>query len=172
MQTKILLPTLCLGIGLSGTALAAENPLYIGLKAGKMVIDVPEYVDANSTGFVVGYKIFDNTSGSFAVEGEYTKSTQENITVSNVTGKWDIDTLAVYLAYRSGGDLYLKGKIGYLRENINVSIVGASISGSDNGLSAGIGGGWKLGKKAALELEYTIIEQDANFISVGVNFSF
>lgn len=172
MQAKILLSVLCLGIGLSGATLAADNPFYIGLKAGKLMIDVPEYVDANSTGFVVGYRIFDNASGSFAVEGEYTKSTQENITVSNVTGKWDMDTLAVYFAYRSGGDLYLKGKIGYLNEDVNVSIAGASISGSDNGLSAGIGGGWKFGKKAALELEYTIIEQDANFISVGVNFSF
>ncbi len=137
-----------------------------------MMIDVSEFEDADSAGLVVGYKISDSASGSLAVEGEYTNSSTADITVLGVTGKWDIDTLAVYLAYRSGGDLYLKGKVGYLDEDINANIVGVSISGSDSGLSVGIGGGWKIGKKSALELEYTIIEEDANFLSLGVNFSF
>jgi len=33
----------------------------------------------------------------------------------------------------------------------------------DAGLSYGIGGGFKLGNKLALEAEYTIVEQDVNY---------
>jgi hypothetical protein len=172
MKAKILLFILCSGIGFSGPALAAGSPFYLGLKAGRMMVDVSEFEDANSVGLVAGYKFFDGASGSLAVEGEYTNSSSADITVLGVTGKWDIDTLAVYLAYRSGGDLYLKGKIGYLDEEISASIAGFGISGSDSGLSVGIGGGWKIGANSALELEYTMIEEDVNFLSLGVNFSF
>lgn len=172
MQTKTLIFALCAGLTFSATAQAADSPLYLGLKAGKVMIDISAYDDANSTGLVLGYKISDNADGSLAVEGEYTKSSTADITVLGIKGEWDVDTLAVYLAYRSGGDLYFKGKVGYLNEDINVNIVGATISGSDSGMSYGVGGGWKLGKKAALELEYTVIEEDANFVSLGVNFNF
>lgn len=172
MQTKKLISALCLGIGLSGPVMAAESPWYAGIKAGTMSVDVSAYEDATSMGLILGYRLSDNSSGSLAVEGEYTNSSSENITVLGISGKWDVDTLAVYLAYRTGGDLYFKGKIGYLNEDVNVNIAGASISGSDSGASYGIGGGWKFGKTNAVELEYTIIETDVDFISLGVNFGF
>lgn len=173
MKTRNAITALCLGVSLlSVSAFAADSPLYVGIKGGTMMVSPSEFEDANSFGLVLGYKLFDNPSGSLAVEGEFTNSSSEKITILNVTGKWDIDTKAVYLAYRTSGDLYFKGKIGYLDEDVNVNIAGASISGSDSGASYGIGGGWKLGKSSALELEYTIIETDVDFISLGVNFSF
>ena len=170
MKAKILLFISFLGIGFSGSALAAGSPFYLGLKVGSMMVDVSEFEDADSVGLVAGYKIYDNASGSVAIEGEYTNSSSADI--NGIPGKWDIDTLAVYLAYRSSGDLYFKGKIGYLDEDISASAFGTSISGSDSGLSVGVGGGWKIGTKSALELEYTMIEEDVNFLSLGVNFSF
>lgn len=172
MQIRLLITGLCVVTGLSGQAMAVENPWYVGLKAGTMSVDVSAYEDATSLGLLLGYKLSSDSNGSLAVEGELTNSSSENITVLGVTGKWDIDTLAVYLAYRTGGDLYLKGKVGYLDEDVNVNIAGASISGSDSGASYGIGAGWKFGKSNAVELEYTIIETDVDFISLGVNFGF
>jgi hypothetical protein len=153
--------------------MAAESPFYLGLKAGKMMVDPAEFEDATSSGLVfVGYKFSNNPGGSLAIEGEYTNSSSENITILGTTGKWDIDTIAVYVAYRTGGDLYFKGKAGYLHEDVSANIAGASISGSDSGLSLGIGAGLKIGKSNALELEYTIVEEDVSFLSLGFNFGF
>ena len=172
MKTKTLIFLLCSGAGFSVPALAADNAFYLGIKGGKMVVDLPEYNDNSSTGLVLGYKISDGSSGSVAVEGEFTESSKADITVLKLTGKWDIQTQAIYLATRIGGDLYFKAKVGYLNEDVNVDIVGANIAGSDSGLSAGLGLGWKLGKKAFIELEFTIIEQDIGFGSFGAHFSF
>ncbi|MBI3545191.1 MAG: porin family protein [Gammaproteobacteria bacterium] len=172
MKIKSLIFAVCLTVVSPAAVLAADNPLYVGLKGGVMMVDLSEYDQATSAGVVLGYKIFGNADSSLAIEGEYTTSSSADINVLGFKGKWDIDTWAAYLAYRIGGDMYFKGKVGYLNEDINVDIVGANISGSDSGLSVGIGVGWKLGKKNALELEYTVIEQDVNFVSLGVNFSF
>jgi len=43
---------------------------------------------------------------------------------------------------------------------------------SDSGLSLGIGVGYQFNNKISTELEYTIIEEDIDFISLGVNYSF
>ena len=172
MYAKKLAFVFCIGLGLSGPVLAAGNPFYVGVKGGTMMVDLSEYDDASSLGVLLGYRITDDSSGSVAVEAEFTNSSSSDITVLGKTGNWDINTFAGYLTYRTPGNLYLKGKIGFLNEDINVNIVGANISGSDSGLSIGVGGGWKLGTNAALELEYTVIEQDINFLSLGVNFSF
>lgn len=172
MHTRNLACAFCAGLAFSGPVLAAGNPFYVGVKGGTMMVDLSEYDNASSAGVLLGYRITDDTSGSVAVEAEFTDSSSADITVLGMTGKWDINTFAGYLAYRSPGDLYFKGKIGYLNEDLNVNIVGANISGSDSGLSIGVGGGFKLGTNVALEAEYTVIEQDVNFLSLGVNFSF
>lgn len=153
-------------------AQAADNPLYVGLKGGLMMVDLSEYDDATSAGVVLGYKIMQNNDGSLALEGEFTTSSSADIQVLGVKGKWDIDTWAAYLAYRVGGDMYFKAKAGILNEDVNVDIAGANISGSDSGLSVGVGVGWKFDKKNSLEVEYTVVEEDVNFVSVGVNFAF
>ena len=172
MKTKSLILSLSLVMSFAAPAMAADNPLYLGLKGGKMMVDVSEFDDTSTAGIVLGYKLLDKQGGSLAIEGEYTNSSTADINVLNVTGQWDIDTWAVYAAYRTPGNLYLKAKAGVLHEKINASSVGASISGSDTGLSAGIGAGWRVGKKAALEFEYTVIEQDVNFVSLGVIINF
>jgi hypothetical protein len=168
MKTKLLLTALCLGASLSAPAMAVENPLYIGLTAGKMMVDLDGLDDANSTGILMGYRFTDE----LAVEGGFTKSSSANFTVQGVSGTWDVDVFAVYMAYRTPGDVYFKGKIGVLNEDVSVSSGSVSLAGSDTGGSLGVGGGVKFGKTGALELEYTLIEENINFLSLGVNFRF
>ena len=43
---------------------------------------------------------------------------------------------------------------------------------SDTGLSVGAGFGFNLGDVAQLEAEYTIIEQDVSYLSLGLNLRF
>lgn len=172
MQVKILLSALIFGVGFSGAALAEDSPWYVGMQLGQMRVGVVDSVDFGNTDAVAatfGYKL----NNSFAIEGAITTTgTDGDVTFQGVQGTWNLTTSALYAAYRSSGDVYFKGKIGYLHERVNSSIVGTSFSGSDSGGSYGIGAGWRPGDKLTLELEYTRIDKDANFVSLGVNFGY
>jgi outer membrane immunogenic protein len=52
------------------------------------------------------------------------------------------------------------------------SITGNSTSSSDSGLSFGVGAGFDVAPNMMIEAEYTLIEQDVDFISVGLNVKF
>lgn len=140
------------------------SPWYLGLKAGWMDADASNFDEATNLGLYGGYTLHDDASGRFALEGEYTRSISDGDIPG---GGWDIETLALYGAYRTAGPWFLKIKAGYLDEDISVSAGGSSIAGSDSGLSFGAGGGVRLSNKAAFELEYTVIEEDVNFFSIG-----
>ena len=71
-----------------------------------------------------------------------------------------------------GDKAYLKGKAGILSEDISISGGFVSGGGSDTGLSLGIGAGYRLSDKFDIEFEYTIVEEDIDFISLGLNYSF
>ena len=59
-----------------------------------------------------------------------------------------------------------------LSHNVFFDLDGFRGSRDDIDLSLGIGGGLKISDKAALELEYTIIESDLDFLSVGFKMNF
>lgn len=140
------------------------SPWYLGLKAGWMDADASNFDEATNLGLYGGYTLHDDASGRFALEGEYTRTISDGDIPG---GGWDIETLAVYGAYRTAGPWFLKIKAGYLDEDISVSAGGSSIAGSDSGFSFGAGAGVRLSNKAAFELEYTVIEEDVNFFSIG-----
>lgn len=131
---------------------------YVGLKTGSMDIDISAYNTKTPFGIMGGYSFTE----SLALELEYTKTDFDLMSASG-----DLTTFAIYGAYRTKGDLYLKSKIGYLSENIEV----ASISMSDSGISLGLGLGYKF-SQFSVEAEYTIIEQDVDFLSIGLNYHF
>ncbi len=147
-------------------ASAEDNPVYFGIKAGVMKADVDGFDTSNNFGLLLGFDVYRDVAGAFSIEGEYTRK----LSKGNVSGggDWKIETLAAYGAYRTAGDLYLKAKVGYLREDVSVSGVGnTSVSGTDSGVSYGAGVGYRFNRKTGLELEYTIIEGDISFLSLG-----
>ena len=75
----------------------------------------------------------------------------------------NLEAYGLYGVYRSSGEAYFKGKAGMVYEKIG--------SMSDTGLSVGVGGGIRL-ETVSLEAEFTILEEDANYFSVGVNYHF
>lgn len=165
VSASVFIASLCAAVAVQ----AEENPMYFGIKAGAMDTDVGGFDNANNLGLLLGYDVYRDVSGAFSAEGEYTRTfSKGDVNINGAQGDWKIETLAAYGAYRTEGDFYLKAKIGYLREKVTVSGVGnTSISGSDSGLSYGAGFGFRLNRKAGLEFEYTIIEDDISFISVG-----
>jgi len=153
---------------LSNVALSASSPVYLGVKGGQMLTSLSGLSAATNIGGVIGYRL-SGTSG-LAVEAEYTLSLIKGDT--DFSSEWDVSTAAVYLAYRSAGDLYLKTKLGFLNESITVSSGFFGVTGSDSGASYGVGFGKKLSANNNIEVELTIIEEDINFLSVGYNFNY
>ncbi|MBZ2189964.1 porin family protein [Alcanivorax sp. JB21] len=161
-------------LGLANTAVATEGHSqeggFFGLKAGTMRVDVTDnglgidLDDSTNIGFYTGYV---GQSG-LGFELEYTQPTSKTDTgVPSV--KYELRTLALYGTFRSDGNIYLKGKAGYLREDVKFSGPGGSASDKESGMSLGGGVGFMLGS-SRLELEYTIIESDVNYLSIGFIF--
>ena len=163
----------------SSYTLSQENSgaLYVGVKTGKMLVSVEESgvkaSDPSSVGFVLGY---DFGSG-FALEFEANNSGKSDLSIYNThAGEVEIETRALYLAMRSQGKGFFKGRIGVLQETATVSGCGYYTCGSeeedDTGLSLGIGGGYNFNDTVQVEAEYTILEADVDLLSIGLNLRF
>ncbi len=141
---------------------------YIGGKLGLMMVDGSGFDDAINAGALVGMTLNQVQAGSLAVEAELTLTLVDG----EISGgpDWDVTTLAGYGVYRSNGPIYFKGKAGLVYWDFDLD--GFRGSSDDIDLSIGIGGGLKISDKAALELEYTIIESDLDFLSVGFKINF
>lgn len=152
---------------------ASAEGFYLGLKAGVMEVDDSAFDEAENVGLVLGYDMTGTDAFAWAVEAEFTKSSSDgDFKVFGVNGEWDIETQAIYGVMKIGQDFYGKLKIGFLNEDVTAKAGGASFDDSDSGASAGVGLGWRASEAFALELEYTMIEEDVDFISGGINFHF
>ncbi len=73
--------------------------------------------------------------------------------------------------YRLGDEFYGKFKAGFLSEDFSFKNSFGSVDSTDSGFSGGIGAGYRY-ENFSIEAEYTLIEQDVDFFSIGVNFHF
>ncbi len=179
---KALVAAALLGLAVGNVAHAAQNQPYFGIKGGFMSLDGVGADDAINIGGVVGMKIQDlspssGLTGSISVEGELTLTVVEgDIGFFGFNGEWDVMTLAGYGVYRSAApsNVYFKGKAGLVYEDVSIDIPTGfgtvNGSGTDIGLSLGVGVGFKVGQRNSIEVEYTLIESDIDFLSVGYNF--
>ncbi len=146
----------------------ADQGFYIGLLAGKHKIDDDDVSGGAAGGLMGGYRI----ANGFAVEVAFTGS---DLDLDKIFPDCtlELDTAAVYGAYRSSGMAYFKGRIGFLREEFTSrdSCVGLINEEGDSGMSLGVGGGLRFGK-GALEIEYTVVEQDVDQIAVNLLYNF
>jgi len=167
-KTARLLPVLCL---LGSTAMA--EGVYVGAKVGVMDPDINGMDEATNAGVVLGYTFGGDGNISWAAEAEFTTTISDgDIEVFGQKGDWDVDTQALYGVLRFGSDIYGKVRAGYLREDVSASIAGVSVDDDDTGFSGGLGAGWRMNENFAIELEYTFIEDDLDFYSAGLNYSF
>ena len=148
-------------LALLTTSQAWAGDVYFGAKTGPMIIDDSAIkTDPTNIGFLIGYEL-GLLVGDLAVEGEITKSTAKGEVKGG--GKFDVDTMAAYLAFRTAGPVYLKAKGGFMQVD-----AGSTESGASYGLGLGFGLGLM-----QIELEYTqaTIDPDkVSFVSVGIQF--
>lgn len=145
------------------------DPLYFGLKAGAMDVDDTEDA-ANNVGVMAGYKLHEDERGAFFAEGEYTRTFSEGEANAVLgSGDYDVETLSAYGGFRSAGQLFWKGKIGVSWWDFAVDGAAPGAGEDDDvSLSFGAGAGWRLNDTTGIEAEYTFIDSDISFLSVGV----
>lgn len=140
---------------------ALDNGFYLGVKGGSLEVDLSEVDTDTARGILIGYQW-----DGIAVEFEANDADVE-FNVNGSTFDADFNSTALYAVTRTEGSVYFKGKLGLLREEIRNSFA----KETETGLSAGIGVGGRIGP-VSVETEYTIIESDADLMSLGVNFHF
>ncbi|WP_299941424.1 outer membrane beta-barrel protein [uncultured Microbulbifer sp.] len=152
---------------LCSAAVQAEGA-YIGGVFGVMNTDVGDESPLNA-GFRGGY----TWNSGWGIEAEFTGSVVDGELVDfgydpfrgrvdRGTVDYSISTQAVYATYRTQGDIYFKGRFGYLNEEVDVKSFG---NGSDSGASVGVGAGFNLVENISFEAEYTLIEEEVDYWS-------
>lgn len=136
--------------------------LTFGAKAGPMQLDVPDADDPTNAGVAIGYE-FGVALGDLGFEGEFTTTVKDG----KIGGmNLNIDTVGAYATYRSPGFIYFKGRVGYVGWDAAQTL---GNSADDTSASYGLGLGFSL-KVIKFELEYTQIDDDIDFISLGILF--
>ncbi|SEA45905.1 outer membrane beta-barrel protein [Microbulbifer marinus] len=146
------------------SAASAEGG-YWGATVGLMDIDQRNVDSPLNVGLRGGYTL----PSGWGFEAEYTNSLiSGEADVFDGDVDVDVQTLAGYGTYRSYGDLYFKGRLGVLYEDVSVG----RFSEDDTGISLGAGVGFNYSPNTNVELEYTVIEEDIGFWSGTVTLNF
>jgi opacity protein-like surface antigen len=141
---------------------------YLGVKYGvfKTEQTVGSYeVEMDNLGFVFGGEI----NEILALEFEYTQTVSADKEESGgSTAKQTVDTLGFFLVAKSKGDVYARGRVGYTRIEHEIRFMGEGDSDNIYGVAYGIGAGMKIGKGAAIEIEYTVYPETDEFFGIQV----
>lgn len=157
---------------------ASEN--FIGVKTGQMTVDVSGADNITPIGVIYGRSL-DSVLKNLSIEGEFNygiSGGDVDTGIAGVTEEINIWTIALYGAYRYpvSDKVYLKGKLGLLYESVEAEASGFGITVSDTatdtGLSLGVGAGFDISDELAVEAEYTLIEEDIDYLSVGLHYRF
>jgi opacity protein-like surface antigen len=156
----------------------AKGRWLIGVKTGLMKHEGADIDDATNTGFVFGYTFAKpiGKSGSASIEFEFTDTTDDGVfgadSFVGQPGIWNINTKAVYLAYRSGGTVYLKGKVGAVvgEAKFNTTSGLGDVSFDHAQAAFGAGLGFRITDNFSAEFEYTFNQgkNDINYVSGGL----
>ncbi len=155
---------------------------YLGLKGGPMISDINGMDSAGNLGLTIGWPFWDSPYGGLAAEGEVTTTISKGqVTVAEFfSGKWDVTTAGLFLAYRSPHALYAKGKAGVEYIDLTVSRSGNDFTDSDFSVSGALGAGWRISERYSLEVEYAyktdleVANRSGSlfFLSLGLNCHF
>lgn len=146
----------------SNRATGFLGDIYLGLKYGELTYaaddsDLPEEgQDIRNAGVVFGRLVNEYVGWEF----EYTyTATKDDITIDDIDyGSLAGDTLGIFLVAKTRGDVYAKGRVGYMRVTQQIELRDDSSPFDETnayGVGFGFGGGVKIGKTGAIEFEYT-----------------
>jgi hypothetical protein len=165
---------------------------YIGIKGGIFLLDesselymLLDNVHIYPIGGLIGYAFpFKLEKFEVCVEGEFNYGiaggnldsfAPPGDTIMQIDAEYDLWTGAGYgvLRFNMSQKAYLKAKIGIVYANVNATLTffDRTIDVSENytDLSLGVGLGLNLTDFIGIETEFTIIESEINYASLGIN---
>lgn len=150
---------------------AKAQGIYAGVKAGKALItafdDFPSL--SNKEGPAFGFNLGYEFTETLSVELEYVKG-DSKITGGIRDATLDISTFAAYGTFRSYGDLYFLGRIGIVSYKLGSNISNIIPDSTDTGLTLGGGIGYRVLPNLSIELDYTIVEADTNWLLLSAKY--
>lgn len=153
-----------LAVMLLSPSLATASP-YFGAKIGTMQVsfDFDETdSDPTSIGILLGYR-WDHVLRGLSGELEVTRS----ISPGEVRDlDLDVESQGLYLAYQTQGPLYVRGRVGLMDASLDAGV----LSEGEGGETFGIAAGYRRGA-FAVELDFTSIDDDVSFFSIGLVYS-
>lgn len=150
---------MCIG---SGNALAQWS---IGSSVGTMSVKFDE-VDVDDSpvnaGILLGYH-FTHWVQGLSIELEVTRTVTEG-TVENVD--LSVESQGLYVVYRTSHPVYAKVRLGIMEAALT-----GDFGEDEGGETYGVGVGWRF-NRFGVELDYTSIDDDVIYTSLGVNYRF
>ena len=141
-------------LSLASMSSYAAGNLFLGPKVYSVSLDNPNYDNAINAGVLVGAKFTASSTHSFALEAEMSQTMAKG---DVGTQEWELNTFGIFGAFRAGGNLYFKGKLGFVDRELRTST--GSIN-DDNELAIGLGFGFQDSTMRMLEIEYTEIDDN------------
>jgi Outer membrane protein beta-barrel domain len=181
--TQVWILVLALALAFFGlSAPVRAQSVYLGLKGGPVISGVSGMDGSENIGLLLGWDFWTLGFGSVAAELEGTTTILEgDVTIPEFfSGTWTLDSVGLWLAYRTPHALYAKGKLGLEYVDVEVTQSGKGFSDSGVGASWGFGAGWRINEAYSLEAEYAFKtdlelagdQGDVYSLSLGMNFNF
>ena len=153
-------------------AVQAESG-YLGASLGAMDADRSGFDAASNAGVLAGYDLYTLEIFSIALEGELTGTVSDgDLKAAGNKGSWDIDTRALYAAFRLGERFYMKVRFGFAWTDVSTDFQGASFKDSDSGVSWGGAAGWMLSDHWGLQLDGSLVDTDTTYWNAGILYRF
>ena len=145
----------------------AAGKWMIGAKVAKVQNGRDGFNDGDGTGVILGYEFARPVGydGKAAIEVEVLRSNETSIDPASsflsggTTGTWDADLTNVFMAYRSPGTIYFKGKLGFQRAQTQLKVPGTTVETEDAAFAWGVGLGMRLSDWGIVEFEYSTSNQ-------------
>ena len=146
---------------------------YLGASLGAMDADRSGFDHATNAGVLAGYDLYTLEIFSVALEGELTGTVSDgDLKASGSKGSWDIDTRALYAAFRLGERFYMKVRFGFAWTDLSTDFQGASFKDSDSGVSWGGAAGWMISEHWGVQLDGSLVDTDTTYWNAGILYRF
>jgi len=146
---------------------------YLGATLGAMDADRGGFDAATNAGVLAGLDLFTRDIFSVSAEGELTTTVADgDVSAGQASGSWDIDTRALYLAFRLEQRFYLKVRFGAAWTDSSAKLEGRSVHDSDSSLSWGGALGWKATERWGIQLDGSMVDTDTTYWNAGLVYHF
>jgi hypothetical protein len=146
---------------------------YLGASLGAMDADRSGFDEATNAGLLAGYDLYTLEVFSLALEGELTTTVADgDLKVSGSKGSWELDTRALYAAFRVGQRFYVKVRFGFAWTDLSARFEGRSRKDSDSGASWGGAAGWMITDSWGVQLDGSLVDTDTSYWNAGILYRF